>query len=84
MTAGPVRRYRRLQVQFLVALVGVLVVLGLVVGELAGPVGLGVYAAAVTALAAAGARWARSRALPPPGRTCSCCTSTVHDPVRVV
>ncbi len=84
MTAGPARRDRRLQVQFLIAFAGVLVVLGLVVGELAGPVGLGVYAVAVTGLVAAGARRARLRALPPPGRTCTCCTSTVHDPVRVV
>ena len=73
---------RRLQVLFLVALLGVLVVVGLVVLSLAGPLGLAAYA--VLALVAVGlvARRARAAAVPV-GRTCSCCTSTVHDPVQV-
>ena len=73
---------RRLQVLFLVALLGVLVVVGLVVLSLAGPLGLLAYA--VLALVAVGlvARRARAAAVPD-GRTCSCCTSTVHDPVQV-
>ncbi len=73
---------RRLQVLFLLALLGVLVVVGVVVGSLAGPVGAVAYAVVVTGLLVAAARRARADAAPV-GRTCSCCTSTVHDPVEV-
>ena len=75
---------RRVQVLFLLALGGVLVLFGLLAARLGGPVVLTAYAAVVLALLVAGARRARALAAPPAGRTCSCCTSTVHDPVRVI
>ena len=75
---------RRLQVLFLLALGGVLVLFGLLAARLGGPVVLTGYAAAVLALLVVGARRARALTAPAPGRTCSCCTSTVHDPVQVV
>ena len=74
---------RRLQALFLLALLGVLVVLGLLAWGVGGtPLAAG-YAVAVLVLLALGARRARAAAAPPPGRTCACCTTTVHDPVRV-
>jgi len=74
---------RRVQVLFLMALGGVLVLFGLLAGRLGGPVVLAAYVAVVLALLVVGARRARALAPPPAGRTCSCCTSTVHDPVQV-
>ncbi len=78
---------RRLQRQFLLALGGVLVVLGIVAAELGGPVALGAYLLVVAALVALGVRRARAvaarRTDRPEGRTCSCCTSTVYDPVEI-
>jgi hypothetical protein len=73
---------RRLQVLFLLALLGVLVLLGLVVLALLGPVAAAVYAVAALAVLGRAAWRARADAAPV-GRTCSCCTSTVHDPVEV-
>ena len=78
---------RRLQRQFLLALGGVLVVLGIVAAELGGPLVLGAYVLAVAVLLALGVRRARTlaarRTPRPEGRTCSCCTSTVYDPVEI-
>ena len=74
---------RRVQVLFLVALLGVLALLGVVAGALGGPLVAVVYAVGVGALLVVGARAARRRAAPVAGRTCSCCTTTVHDPVQV-
>ena len=74
---------RRLQVLFLLALGGVLVVLGLVVHAVGGWPALAVYVVVVLGLLAFGAWRARVALAPPPGRTCTCCTSTVHDPVEV-
>jgi hypothetical protein len=78
---------RRLQVLFLVALLGVLVCVGVALLELAGPLVAGAYAA-VTALllllGAARARNAAEAAREAAGRTCTCCTSSQHDPVKVI
>jgi hypothetical protein len=82
---------RRLQVLFLVALVGVLACVGLLVLALTGPVpalaysvvavlGLAVAAARARAAQAAARAAARSAA----GRTCTCCTTSQHDPVKVI
>jgi len=72
---------RRLAGLFATALLGVLAVVGLAVSSL-GVVPLIAYAAAVLGLLAALVR--RARALQrPAGQTCSCCTSTVFDPVEV-
>ena len=79
-------RTRRLQVLFLLSLLGVLVILGLLAWALLGPVGGTAYAVVVLGLVAAGAWRARAAEAPAPqvaGRTCTCCTSTVHDPVEV-
>ncbi len=73
---------RRLQVLFLLALLGVLVVLGVLAWGIAGTVGAVAYGVAVVVLLLVGAYRARVAAQPV-GRTCSCCTSTVHDPVQV-
>jgi hypothetical protein len=75
----------RVGVPFLLALVGVVVMLGLVVEQLLGPVALAVYVVLLVgpltyAVVQARRRAARLAA----GRTCTCCTGTVHDPVQVV
>ena len=78
---------RRLQVLFLVALLGVLLCLGLVLHALAGVVVTAAYAAVVLALLTAGAvraRAAQARARVAAGRSCTCCTTSQHDPVEVV
>ncbi len=75
--------HRRLSTQFLVALGGVLVALGVVVADLGGPLGLLAYVGATLALLVLGVRRARALTPPPAGRTCGCCTSTVYDPVEV-
>ena len=81
---------KRLGLLFLVALVGVLAMIGAVLGrELGGPVALG-YALVVIALLATGSVLARRQeraaadARLAAGRTCTCCTGTVHDPVQVL
>ncbi len=78
-----------LQRLFLLAAAGVLLALGLVAAAF-GLVAVTVYAGAVAALVGFGLRRARAvvgarqRAGRPAGRTCRCCTSTVHDPVQVI
>ena len=75
---------RRLQVLFLLALLGVLLAAGLVLADLAGPLAAVAYAVVVLGgLLYAASRARAAAAAPPPGRTCTCCTSTVHDPVEV-
>jgi len=74
---------RRLQVLFLLALLGVLVAVGLVVADLGGPLATAAYAVLVLGVLLSAAARARAAAAPPAGRTCTCCTSTVHDPVVV-
>ena len=77
---------RRLLALLCVSLVGVLVALGLVVHAAAGPGGAAAYA--LLALALVGVGVVRGRRLLAParsdGRTCRCCTSTQHDPVKVI
>jgi hypothetical protein len=83
---------RRLQLLFLSALLGVLGCAGLVVAALAGARAAGAYAVAVVVLLVLGARRARaaqagarpSAGLSEDGRSCTCCTSSRHDPVKVV
>ena len=74
-----------LQRLFLLAAAGVLFALGLVVASF-GPGPVAAYAGAVAILVGFGVRRARAmaRAQQPAGRTCTCCTSTVHDPVQVI
>ena len=78
---------KRLQVLFLVALLGVLACLGLGVLALAGPVAAGAYAVVALLLvvvASARARAAAAAARRAAGRTCTCCTTSQHDPVKVI
>ena len=78
---------RRLQVLFLVALVGVLVCVGLAVLALAGTalaVAYAVVAAVLVSVGAARARAAQEVARRAAGRTCTCCTTSQHDPVKVI
>ena len=77
---------RHLAALFLLALAGVLVAAGIVVGELAGPVGAVVYgAAALAAVGYAAARARRAAAVrQQQSRRCSCCDGDHSAPVRVV
>ena len=78
---------RRLQVLFLVSLVGVLVCVGLVVATTAGAVaavGYAVLALGLLAVGAARARAAQQAARREAGYSCSCCTTSQHDPVKVI
>ncbi len=78
-----------LQRLFLLAAAGVLLALGLVAASF-GPAVVTAYAGGVLVLVGLGVRRARAvvrsrqRAARPAGRTCTCCTSTVHDPVQVI
>jgi hypothetical protein len=77
---------RLLAILFLLAAAGVLLALALIVATL-GLVPLLVYLALAGLVVGAGIRGARRQVQarrPAAGRTCSCCTTTVHDPVRVV
>ncbi|MDT7546664.1 MAG: hypothetical protein QOE99_2774 [Actinomycetota bacterium] len=78
---------RSVAVPFLLALTGVLLMVGLVIARAAGAVAVGVYLVLVVAAVVAGGVAARRRlriAALSAGRTCTCCTSTVHDPVKVI
>ena len=78
---------RRLLALLGVSLVGVLAAVGLVVFAAAGPAGAAAYAVvALVLVALAAVRGRRVLAPPrlPPGRTCTCCTTTQFDPVKVV
>ena len=77
---------RRLQVLFLLALLGVLTALGVLAAAVGGAVALVAYAVVVVALLAVGAARARSRrpASLPEGRTCTCCTTSQLDDVTVI
>ena len=81
----------RLQVLFLVALLGVLLAVGVAVADLAGRWAAVGYAALALVLLCVGAARARAaqarageRASSAAGRTCTCCTTTQHDPVKVI
>ena len=74
-----------LKALFLVALLGLLAAIGVALSAFGWVVTTG-YAATVVVVLAVLARRARHR-LPSgsdDGRTCSCCTSTVFDPVEVI
>ena len=78
---------RRLQLLFLVALLGVLLCGGLVVLALAGPVPTVAYAVlafVLLAFGAARARAAQEAARRAAGRSCTCCATSQHDPVKVI
>ena len=78
---------RRPQVLFVVALLGVLAAVGALVADLLGPLAGGAYAVVVLALVLLGsarARAAEARRRQRAGRTCTCCTTSQHDLVRVV
>ncbi len=78
---------RRVQVLFLAALLGVLLVVGLVVADLAGPWAAAAYAVVVLVLVSLGAgraRAAQARERAAAGRSCTCCTTSQHDPVKVI
>ena len=78
---------RHLAALFLLAVTGVLVAIGLVVDAALGTVAAVVYTAAVLTLLLVGAQLVKRRARVAAiqaGRTCTCCTGSVHDPVRVI
>ncbi len=83
-------RSRRLGALLCVALLGVLLAIGLVVVAAAGPLAGAGYAVVSTGLVAAAAVRGRSVLAPPAvptapsGRTCTCCTTSQLDPVRVL
>jgi hypothetical protein len=75
----------RVAVPFLLAVTGVLLILGLVVDRALGRIALVIYVVLVLAPVIAGSVTAtRRRNRLAAGRTCTCCTGTVHDPVQVV
>ena len=78
---------RRVLALLWAAVLGVLLALGLLVWSLTGPVGAAVYGAGALLLVGAGAVRGRRLLAPPPlpeGRTCSCCTTSHFDPVKVI
>ena len=78
---------RQLAALFLLAVTGVLVAIGLVVDAALGTVAAVVYTAAVLTLLLVGAQLVKRRARVAAiqaGRTCTCCTGSVHDPVQVI
>ncbi|MCU1590373.1 MAG: hypothetical protein JWP11_1629 [Frankiales bacterium] len=76
---------RAVAVPFLLALFGVLLMLGIVIGAVAGPVAVFFYAGLIVAPLVVGSVSSRRRASRlASGRTCTCCTGTVHDPVQVI
>jgi hypothetical protein len=78
---------RRLLGLLCAAVLGVLVVLGLTVTALLGPVGGAVYTVVALAVVAVGVVRGRRLLAPAPrpaGRTCDCCTTTHFDPVEVI
>jgi membrane protein implicated in regulation of membrane protease activity len=72
-------------VTFLLAVAGVLFLLALVVKVLLGLLALAALVLLLVAvLTVAIGRARRRTALRTAGRTCTCCTGTVHDPVQVI
>ena len=68
------------------ALLGVLVLLGLVVAAAAGVVGVVTYALLAAALVVVAVVRGRAAYAPTPlpPRTCTCCTTTHFDPVEII
>ena len=78
---------RGLRVLLCTALLGVLLVLGLAAGLWLGPVGAALYAIVAVALVLAAVVAGRRALAPvplPPGRSCTCCTTSQHDPVTII
>jgi hypothetical protein len=78
---------RRLAALFLLAVTGVLTAVGAVVGAVLGTAALVLYAVVVVTLVLVGAQLVKRRARVAAlqaGRTCTCCTGSVHDPVQVI
>lgn len=78
---------RRLGALLCVAVVGVLLAGGLSVAGIAGPAAALGYAAVAGLLFAVAVLRGRHLLAPPAapvGRTCTCCTATQHDPVRIL
>lgn len=78
---------RRLLVLLCAAVLGVLVSLGLLVAAVAGTVGVVVFVVLASVLVAVSAVRGRALLAPPPlppGRSCTCCTTTHFDPVEVI
>ncbi|MBK5308171.1 MAG: hypothetical protein JJD92_15910 [Frankiaceae bacterium] len=76
---------RTVAVPFLLAGLGLLFMFGVLIAAFAGPVAAYAYLSLIVALivvSAVRARQRRSRLAA--GRTCTCCTGTVHDPVQVI
>ena len=77
---------RALAALFLSAAAGLVIVVGLALSAF-GTVAVVLWAVLVALVLALGVRKARALRPPPStstGRTCSCCTTTVHDPVKVI
>ena len=77
----------RLRVLMCLALLGVLLLVGLVVGAIAGPLGVVLFVVLAGLLVAVGIVRGRAALTPTPmplGRTCTCCTTSQHDPVRII
>ncbi len=78
---------KRLAGLFLLALLGILLMFGVVVARLAGPTPTAGYAVLVLVLGVLATRSAKHRMrllARAQGRTCTCCTTSVHDPVKVI
>jgi hypothetical protein len=78
---------RSVAVPFLVAVAGVLFIVGLALQHAVGRAAVAVYVAVITSAVVSAAITARRRArlaALSAGRTCTCCTGTVHDPVKVI
>ena len=72
---------------FLLAVAGVLLSFGAIIGRAFGTAAVVVYVLAIAALVVVGVQWLRSRvraaSARAAGRSCTCCSGTVHDPVQV-
>ena len=75
----------RVAVPFLLAAAGVAFIIGLAIYSVAGNIALLAYLLLVVSPLASWIRTSRRRAKRlAAGRTCTCCTGTVHDPVQVI
>ena len=76
---------RRVAVPFLLAVIGVLFMFGAVLDRAVGRLALMAYVLLLVATVGAGIASAmRRRTRLAAGRSCTCCTGTVHDPVQVI
>ena len=76
---------RTVAVPFLLAVVGVLFMFGALIDRALGHVAVLAYVLLLAGpLVAAGVAARRRSARLRAGRTCTCCTGTVHDPVQVI